>query len=494
MAENQFPEYDTIGLVDGDKLLGKLQRELNKVQEDFQRGYTVDKSGQRHNFAQFSETYNTLADRRDELVARQTALAEVLTVRAKAWVPLANTGNSITVLNQSNKEREIANRILGTPTVAPAVVAAPATVKPVAGLVANPAVVSVGAGVTNTTTPATTTTTPATNLGRGTTTTPAVTPSTTTTVPATDGRTPTTTPAIATVITKTGVKGKGKGKGVTPIIDTAWEGLFKSQYPQYAWMFTDEMKGKYPDLFQLFQEASSDPEFDPNLFARRFDGSSWATELKTSQKGRQLTAAIGGFSWGSGNLGKFLTTAQQMSWEGDVLKSEAYKELFRKGTDGKYVNDLAVGEVKASTPYQQLKRIGTQFFAPMDDARIQESLTGGISSDDVLRLARERAKAMYPHLAAQIDAGLTLDDLAYDYKRMAAQTLELSPEQVDMSSAKFNVAMKSGEGGKERMMSTGEFEQLIRTDPQYGYHKTKQAGRDAVDIATTIARAFGKVG
>lgn len=279
----------------------------------------------------------------------------------------------------------------------------------------------------------------------------------------------------------------------TTVVDTAWENIFKTDNPGYTWMFTDEMKTKYPDVFKLFQESTL-PGFDMAQLKRRLDQTSWFTAIKESNTGRELTAGVGSFSWGTGNLGRFLTTATHMGWTGGVLKQEAYKELFRKGGDGKYVNDLAIKEVQASTPYQKLKRIGTQFFAPMDDARVVESLTGGISSDDVLRLARERAKAMYPHLATQIDAGLTLDDLAYDYKRIAAETLELSPDQVDMSSAKFNKAMKSGEGGKERMMSTSEWEQLLRTDPQYGFSKTRQANRDATDIALAIARAFGKVG
>lgn len=280
---------------------------------------------------------------------------------------------------------------------------------------------------------------------------------------------------------------------VAPVDDpNAWETIFKTNEPGYAWMFTDEMKTKYPDVFDLFKKASA-PGYDQTLFARQFTGTSWYKTLAEAGTGRELTAGIGSFSWGAGNLAKFLTNATHMGFTGENLKAEAYKALFSKGADGKFVNDLAVGEVKASTPYLKLKKIGSSFFAPMSDERIVESLTGGISSDDVLRLARERAKVMYPHLAASIDAGLTLEDLAYDYKNIAAKTLELSPDQVDMSSAKFNKAMKTGDGGKERMMSTGEWEQLLRTDPTYNYHMTKQANRDATDIGLAISRAFGKV-
>jgi len=110
-----------------------------------------------------------------------------------------------------------------------------------------------------------------------------------------------------------------------------------------------------------------------------------------------------------------------------------------------------------------------------------------------LRLAREKAKVMYPHLAKSIDAGLSLEELASDYKQVAARTLELDPSQIDMGGI-YNVAIKSGEGGKERMLSTSEWETLLRTDSKFKYSFTKQANQDATNIGLSIARAFGKVG
>ena len=156
-------------------------------------------------------------------------------------------------------------------------------------------------------------------------------------------------------------------------------------------------------------------------------------------------------------------------------------------------NPNAVNEVRASSPYLRLKKIGTAYLSPLSDDRIIESLTGGIAEDDVLRISREKAKALYPHLAKQIDAGLTLNDLAYDYQRTAADLLELTPDQIDMSKGKFNLALKSGEGGKERMLSTSEWIQTIKSDADFGWQYTKQANDQATNVALSIAKAFGKV-
>ena len=287
------------------------------------------------------------------------------------------------------------------------------------------------------------------------------------------------------------VKSQPVSAELTPAIEEA----FRTKYPQYAWMLTDLDRDKYSDMFQLIAEASNPlKEMSAEEFKRRFEGTSFTQELSTKRINRELISGIGSFSWGSGQLGKFLNKANQYGYTGDALKQAAYQELLVKDpTTGTYKNPNAVNEVRASSPYLRLKKIGTAYLSPLSDDRIIESLTGGISEDDVLRLSREKAIALYPHLTRQIEAGLTLSDLAYDYQRTAADLLELTPDQVDMSKGKFGLALKTGEGGKERMMSTSEWIQTIKSDPDFGWQYTKQANDQATNVALNIAKAFGKV-
>jgi hypothetical protein len=278
---------------------------------------------------------------------------------------------------------------------------------------------------------------------------------------------------------------------LTPAIEEA----FKAKYPQYAWMLTDLDRAKYSDMFQLIADASNPvKEMTAEEFKRRFEGTSFTQELSLKKLNRELIGSIGSFSWGAGQLGKFLNKANQYGYTGESLKQAAYQELLVKDPITKtYKNPNAVEEVRASSPYLRLKKIGTSYLSPLSDDRIIESLTGGISEDDVLRITREKAIALYPHLTRQIEAGLTLSDLAYDYQRTAADLLETTPEQIDMSKGKFGLALKSGEGGKERMMSTSEWIQTIKSDADFGWQYTKQANDQATNIALSIAKAFGKV-
>jgi hypothetical protein len=286
------------------------------------------------------------------------------------------------------------------------------------------------------------------------------------------------------------------GTTVAPAVaDTSWEPIFKENYPQYNWMFTDLDRTKYADVFTLFSKAI-DPKTGKQImtdaeFDKRYIGTSFYRELETSKKGRELSAAIGNFSWNSGNLAKFLTKAMQFGYTGDNLKQQAYAELFKK-VDNKYVNDLALDGVRASTPYLAIKNIGTQYFSPFADSKIEQALSGVVSTDDLVRQARLAAKATYGHLSEQIDAGLTLEDLSASYKEKAAKLLELDPNTINFATD-FSDALNYRKDGQPRVLSMSEWETELRTNDKYKYSFTKQANQDATSIGLAIARAFGKV-
>ena len=273
--------------------------------------------------------------------------------------------------------------------------------------------------------------------------------------------------------------------------DTGWQDRFKKEYPTYAWMLTELDQTKYSDLFQLMNDAvKPGSEYTDELFQRKFIGTSWYTELAAGQTGRELTKGIGAFSWGEGQLAKFLTTATRMGYTDATLKSKAYEALFSKGADGKYVNPNAIGEVKASSPFLTIKKIGTAFLTPISDESVIDTLVGGRSSDDIMRTSRELAKAKFPHLANAIDAGVTLEDITYGYKRDAAQLLEVDPNTIDMSAGGYSAALGSM---KDPMMSTAEWASYIKGTPSFGWQFTKQANDQATDVGLSLARAFGKV-
>ena len=137
--------------------------------------------------------------------------------------------------------------------------------------------------------------------------------------------------------------------------------------------------------------------------------------------------------------------------------------------------------------------IAKNYFNEAPQSTIENILTGGITVQDFQRQQRTMAKQRYGHLSDLIDQGVTLEDLAANYRASAAKLLEMDPNQIDMSQGDYEVALSYGEEGKKRAMTTGEWEKLLRTDQRYGWEKTNNAKTEARSLASNIAQAFGRI-
>ena len=297
------------------------------------------------------------------------------------------------------------------------------------------------------------------------------------------------------VTTGRGGAGAGGGTGGRRRV-VNWEPKFREMFPAQAWLL-DLDRTKYGDVFKLFQKAISDRMYETPegqaRFAAQLDGTSFFKELATTGKARDIKALVGDLGFDTVPFNKFLTTAMNMGWDGDTLKQEAYKEAFRKDDAGTYVNPTAVKRVQASNDYVRVKNIGRAFFSDVNDATVEQALTGGVTQDDIMRQQRELAKGKYAHLAPLLDQGLTLDDITSSYKERAARLLEKDVNDIDMGSADFSQAFNFGEEGKKRMMGDGEWEILLRSDQRFGWRKTQNAKQEATQLASSIGQAFGRV-
>jgi hypothetical protein len=286
-----------------------------------------------------------------------------------------------------------------------------------------------------------------------------------------------------------------EGKAAVPGYQAGWEDEVRRQYGQYAWMLDELDRTKYKDVFDLLAEAVN-PQTkitDPVLFKTRFEATSWYQDLATQQMGRKVRAQVGSLSFSAANYAKLLNNAMRYGWEGDNLKAEAYKEAFRKNDDGKYANPNAVGEARKSNDYLAIKTIGNAYLSPMSDDRIVDTLTGKTTQDDLLRIYREKAKVANPHLAQAIDAGVTLEDIAYDYRKAASDVLGVPITGIPLTEDFLGMALKGNEPGKPRLMTTNEWKYQLKSNPDYGYQFTANARQEVNDIVANLEKAFGFV-
>ena len=158
----------------------------------------------------------------------------------------------------------------------------------------------------------------------------------------------------------------------------------------------------------------------------------------------------------------------------------------------------AAAGVIAGEDAATLRNLAKSYGYKATDAEIKLILTGQkdpvtgqvMTADSYRQKLRNFVKATMPHLAPQIDSGLTLDDLGKPYRQYAAQLLERSEADIDMMSGPYLRAFGSSQTGP---MGLSDWIQTIKSDPTYGWQYTKQANDQATSIALSLARAFGKV-
>lgn len=303
-----------------------------------------------------------------------------------------------------------------------------------------------------------------------------------------------TTKTNVTVDTKPGKKTKVEAAAVAPSTD--WEATFRSTFPAKAWLL-DQDRTKYPQLFALLQKAHDEKYYESTegqaRFAAELQGVDFYRELASSGKVREIKTIVGDLGFDSTDFSKFVTDSINFGWTGETLKAETYKEVFRRNPDGTYANPTSVKRATSGNDYLATQLIAKNYFNSAPQSSIESVLTGTITTSDFQRQQREIAKKRYGHLADLIDQGVTLEDLAGNYKQTAAKLLEVDPNSIDMSAADYEVALAFGEEGKKRAMTTGEWEKLLRTDSRYGWEKTENAKTEARSLANNLAQAFGRI-
>ena len=287
-------------------------------------------------------------------------------------------------------------------------------------------------------------------------------------------------------------------KGVTTAVapSTDWEATFRATFPSKAWLL-DQDRTKYPQLFALLQKAHDEKYYESTegqaRFAAELQGVDFYNELAASGKVKEIKKIVGDLGFDSTDFSKFVTDSINFGWTGETLKAETYKEVFRKNPDGTYANPTSVKRTTSGNDYLNVQLIAKNFFNSAPQSSIESVLTGTITTQDFQRQQREIAKKRYGHLSDLIDQGVTLEDLAGNYKQTAAKLLEVDPNTIDMSQGDYEIALSFGEEGKKRAMTTGEWEKLLRTDARYGWEKTENAKTEARSLANNLAQAFGRI-
>ena len=353
----------------------------------------------------------------------------------------------------------------------------------------------------------------------------ATTPPTTATTTTTDTTPPpsgTTTPPTGTTTSPTTTdKGKKGGKkqptptGTGPLGLTAKvrADLIK-QFPQFSSSFDGgEGEQAFIDFFgqdaaDLIVKAGTTDAYEylsteAGLAAYRRDFENTAYGQRTNQaqqdfdvnpknqavlikaKQDEITKSYADLQLTQTQLQEVARDAARNAYTGDALRFAVYNYAY-KG------NQVTATE---SALADQIRNAGKAYGYTVSEDKLKAALTGTpylgrmVTQESLLQEAQAAAKGSYSHLADQIDSGLTLEDIFYNYRMFASRTLGIDPNEIDfMKDTKWADAFGTKDSGQ---LTLNDWTRKLKTDEKYGWQFTDEANQTATKLVADMEKAFG---
>jgi hypothetical protein len=260
--------------------------------------------------------------------------------------------------------------------------------------------------------------------------------------------------------------------------------------------FEADARKEFDRTVQLYV---GDPKLVDNIDALR---DKYVADLAKAEKLRQsiyqsTTNALGTQSFSTG------LSYQQL---GETDKLEMRLKLITKGNaKAKSTGISLVDPVKLQDSggligdvYTKLTEYAYDFgiqlpFDVMLKRASEALLPGGVDAgtdtksglDQQKRTLSQMSKAKYTGLSSYLDSGLTVSDLAADFRKTKEEQLELAPGSVDI----FDEDVQSAITGEKGMIGKFDYILNLRSKPEWRF--TKAANEAAAGFLDTIAKTWG---
>ena len=266
-----------------------------------------------------------------------------------------------------------------------------------------------------------------------------------------------------------------------------------------------------PDIKNTL-DAAIQGGWTPDHFAAVLQGTNWykktsdaqrqATILKASNPGEyarqrnlklhsidQVQRQIG-VSLSSADLNHLTDQALNLGWTDQEITNYVTAQV--KVTHG------GVGlKGQAAVTTDALKSQAADYFVPMSDQTLQQwtqqILRGSVPAASFTSYLKEQAKSMFPNLATAIDSGVTVKQYVEPYRQIAARTLEIAPDSVNLQDPKFGKGLTQVDPktGQRVSMSLSDYQTYLRGLPDYEH--TDQARQQAASLTENITKMFGAI-
>lgn len=254
----------------------------------------------------------------------------------------------------------------------------------------------------------------------------------------------------------------------------AWsEAKFEYELKQTSWWKQNSSTARDWDLSSQLDPATAQQQVD-NLASR-------LRNMSLTEFGVQLDET---------QLQKLARDSLRFGWSEQMVKNAIGLEATRSGQ--------GVGQLASGFLGQGLKATANAYGLKLSDDMLNRwtsaIATGQETKERFQQYAVNTAKNLFPAISAQLDTGLTFQDIVDPFRNVAAQILEINPESIDFIDPKFARAISNvDQSGQQRMMSFSEWGDYLRTERSFGYEYTSDAQQRAFKVGNDLANLFGRV-
>ena len=340
------------------------------------------------------------------------------------------------------------------------------------------------------------------------------------------------TGATTTGTTSTGAGGGGGGGSApvpapapapAPIVLSAEAQRYLKSLARTAWLDTANTRFGWvaqlydtdPSIKALMDRAVTQG-YTPNRFAAELRNTSWWKNTSASVRsymGLQATdpaalqeqvnklkpeirnqASTLGLSLDEATITKLANDGVKYGWTQTQVANHIGAEAIK---EDRLAGGMAGGsqELSNATALQNIRNIANDYMIDVTDQEFnqftRQILSGKKTEQDFTNLMKSRAKLQYSGLTENIDRGETVRGATESYRNIAANLLEITPDEVNFSDEKFAPAFNFVDDAtnKPRQMNMQEWAQYIRSTPDW--QQTENARNTYREAAFTLARSFG---
>lgn len=264
-----------------------------------------------------------------------------------------------------------------------------------------------------------------------------------------------------------------------------------------------------PELKKMLNKATKE-QWDGDLFKAHLKNTKWWRTTQDSLRKVEAMKKMDPATYKATMAASRAAVEQLAVKTGAILSSKALDKLASNIVSygwndaqiqsflGNYIkfNDKHVLGGMAGAAYQQLKTVAYDNGVSMSDQTLANAaayVVKGVSTmEEQLTNIRGIAMGQYPAYADQIQAGQSMRDIASPYVQSMAKVLELPETDVDMFNPKIKQAMnQSGRDGKPNPMSITDFENMLRSSPDW--RRTSGAANSMMSVGRQVLANMGLV-